>query len=117
MPASQTTAITGIDQAAARIVLLTAHAHQKEAKLINRVALSRGSSGVVDTAAAGNSSRTPASVALGSSVMQQNVANIVIPSLTSHWSMAETGRVMCQECVPHVRSSPSDRLPARIAIT
>ncbi len=34
----------------------------------------------------------------------------------SHWRRADTGKVMCQECVPDVLSSPSDRLPARTAI-
>ena len=37
-------------------------------------------------------------------------------SLMSHWRRADTGKVRCQACVPDVLSSPSDRLPARIAI-
>jgi hypothetical protein len=52
----------------------------------------------------------------GSSTAQTKPVNRAMASLISHWRRADTGRVMCQDCVPDVFSSHSERLPARIAI-
>src|SRR5271169_6713358 len=52
----------------------------------------------------------------GSSTAQTNPVKRATSSLLSHWRRADTGKVMCHDCVPDVFSSHRERPPARMAI-
>ena len=52
----------------------------------------------------------------GNSKAQASPASWATISLLSHCRRAESGRVMCQACVPDALSSPNESIPARPAI-
>src|SRR5208283_3136683 len=113
-PATSRAPIAGKTHSAARTVPLTAQAHQNEAKLRSNIAAAHTVPPCTSTNMEGDPNRS--STSIGSNTEQTSPANKAVHSLMSHWRRADTGRVMCQECIPDDLSSPSDRAPARTAI-